>query len=430
MAMKDPISTGQAAGEQHHQRLPHAAQMSVLTEIKPLQVCKPLKSPAKSLSRSGTGSSAAGVGVVKSRSQRIVKQGLRRQEVTHHRRGGSRDSVVTGAQTPTQIVTQKPRRLLGETMTMLQTSGFFPETTDAVGQSEDSNVSRRVVLAMRCMDKDLPDNPNSIAPTPTELYRSSRNSFLMARKSRAGSDSSEQSPLSAIADTDAKPNNPPASAPQVASTLDDVSPHRLTTILEYKALSENSPPPSGTATPIVTQIHLQGGSVVTVTPPEMTAWQRFIYIQGPVRLPKPVILPRKDSVASMEPFQEAIDWLYQNALFVPRRRSDDAIVDDVLEFFDDFGFTDIGFGSDLLAIQQAEGATEDDTMDVDEVNERIERSTTPSGFSPAGDVSQIEKVVAKDVVEASMTKAILFAELPPVDNEETLRAREIARLSQ
>lgn len=136
----------------------------------------------------------------------------------------------------------------------------------------------------------------------------------------------------------------------------------------------------------------------------------------------------------MEPFQEAIERVYQNALFVPRRRSDDAIVDDVCEFFDDFGFGDVGFGGDLLAIEQAEGANEDDVMDVDELEETIERFTTPPGFPTANDISPIEKVVAKDVIEASIAKAPPVSEppvpLPPVDNEETLRARGIARLSQ
>jgi hypothetical protein len=137
----------------------------------------------------------------------------------------------------------------------------------------------------------------------------------------------------------------------------------------------------------------------------------------------------------MEPFQEAIDRVYQDALFVPRRRSDDAIVDDVCEFFDEFGFGDIGFGSDLLMIEQAEGADDADEMDVDELEETIERFTTPPCFPHASDdISLIEKVVAKDVIEASIAKAVLVPEptvpLPPVDNEETLRARGIARLSQ
>jgi hypothetical protein len=455
MAMKDPISIGQTAGEQR-QRPPHrsraatapAAEMSVLTGIKPLQVRKPVKSPVKSSSRNGTGSSKIAPGdqktvvtsptrniVAVSRAQRIAKQGIRRQTVTHHRRGSSGNSVKTGAQkqtrSPTQLVAPRPRKVKGEKMALLQTSGFSSQ--NQVGQSNSPRLQTQVVSATKFIDKDLPDTPNSIAPTPTELYQPSRNSLLLARKARASVDSAKRSPLSVITDTDSQANILPSSAP--ASASDEISPHRLTTILEYKTLSENSPPASGTTTPIATQIHLRGGSVVTVTPPELTAWQRSIYIQGPIRLPKPVILPRKDSVASMEPFQEAIDRVYQDALFVPRRRSDDAIVDDVCEFFDDFGFGDIGFGSDLLAIEQAEGANDDDVMDVDELEETIERFTTPPGFPHAvDDISPIEKVVAKDVIEASIAKAVVVPEpsvpLPPVNNEETLRARGIARLSQ
>lgn len=452
--MKDPISIGQTAGEQR-QRPPHrsraatapAAEMSVLTGIKPLQVHKMVKSPVTSSLQNGTGSSKTTPGgqkagvtsptrsiVAVSRAQRIAKQGIRRQTATHHRRGSSGNSARSGAQkqtrSPAQLMAPRARKAKGEIMTLLQTSGFSSDIPTSADQSKGPRLQTQVVSATRFIDKDLPDTPNSIAPTPTELYQPSRNSLLMARKDRSSVDSAIRSPLSVITDTDGKLNSS-----STVSASDEISPHRLSTILEYKALSENSPPASGTATPIATQIHLRGGSVVTVTPPELTAWQRSIYIQGSIRLPKPVILPRKDSVASMEPFQEAIDRVYQDALFVPRRRSDDAIVDDVCEFFDDFGFGDIGFGSDLLAIEQAEGAHEDDVMDIDELEEIIERFTTPPGFPHAADdISPIEKVVAKDVIEASIAKALVVPEpsvpLPPVDNEETLRARGIARLSQ
>jgi hypothetical protein len=459
MAMKDPISIGQTAGEQH-QRPPHrsraatapANQISVLTGIKPLQVRKPLKSPVMSSSRNGTGSSKITAGghivavtspkrsiMAVSRSQRVAKQGIRRQTVTHHRRGSSGSSATMGAQkqtkSPTQILTPKPRRAKGETMNMLQTSGFFPDAPTTASPSKGLNVQTQIMSATRFMDKDLPDTPNSIALTPTEMYQPSRDSLLLARKSRSSTASTQRSPLS-VADVDVQSDSssapPPAITPAPAS--DDLSPHRLTTILEYKALSESSRPASGTVTPTATQIHLRGGSVMTVTPPEMTAWQRSLYLQGPIRLPKPVILPRKDSVASMEPFQEAIDLVYQNALYISRRRSDDAIVDDVCEFFDDFGFGDVVFEGDLLAIEQAEGANDDEVEEVDELEDTIERFTTPSGFPPAGEISPIEKVVAKDVVEASMAKAVVVVEpsvpLPPVNNEEMLQARGIARLSQ
>lgn len=141
----------------------------------------------------------------------------------------------------------------------------------------------------------------------------------------------------------------------------------------------------------------------------------------------------------MEPFQEAIDRVYQSALFVPRRRSDDAIVDDICEFFDDFGFEDAECEGGLLAVEPEE-VNEIEEMDVDGENDttgiETERFTTPPGFPQHGDLSPIEKVVAKDVVQTTMTKPPppVIAEppepLPPVNNEETLRARGIARLAQ
>jgi hypothetical protein len=311
---------------------------------------------------------------------------------------------------------------------MLQTSEFYPDTNDVV--------HTEIPAAASFVDRDLPDTPNSIAPTPTELYEPSHAPFGEVRKGRINSASTLRSPLSVVSDTNAKSNSSPApqSTPNGQS---DGLPHHLATIQEYKSFSENSPPASGTATPVATQIHLRGGSVVTVAPPELTAWQRSIYIHGPIRLPKPVILPRKNSVASMEPFQEAIDRVYQSALFVPRRMSDDAVVDDVCEFFDDFGFDDIGSEGGLLAVEQIGSLDDDDVMDVDELDETLEQYTTPPGFQSAGDVSPVERLVAKDVVEASMSRALVSpiilepnVPLPPVKNEETLRARGIARLSQ
>lgn len=449
MAMEDPISIGQAPGEQQFPPQPSQAAtapsgLSVLTGVQPLQIRKAAKSPARSLSRSGTGSSKiasasekgsavtspAKTRPVVGRAQRIAKQGLRRQVVTH-RRGISGVSVELAAaqkKPKTPIESPRPCKANGATLAMLQTSDFYPDANDVVHS--------QIPAPPRFIDKDLPDTPNSIATTPTELYEHSHAPFAEMRKGRTNSSTMMRSPLSVVSDTDAKSNSSPAPQPP-PNAASDVLTHRLATIQEYKSLSENSPPASGTATPVATQIHLRGGSVVTVTPPELTAWQRSIYIHGPIRLPKPVILPRKNSVASMEPFQESIDRVYQDALFVPRRRSDDAVVDDVCEFFDDFGFDDIGSEGGLLAVEQSGVFDENDAMDVNELDEPLERFTTPPGFQSVGDVSPVERLVAKDVVEASMSKPLVppiimepTVPLPPVETEETLRARGIARLSQ
>ena len=444
MAMKDPITIGQGEQQFPPQPLQEAKEpeeLSILTGIQPLQVRKATKSPAKSLLRSGTGSSKAIAGgekessatsparpiVAVSKAQRIAKQGLRRQAATH-RRGNLGVSVrLARAQKKprTPIVSPQPRKGNGETLALLQTSDIYPDVNEVVHSEIPASAS--------FVDRDLPDTPNSIAPTPTKLYEHSHAPFGESRNGRKNGGTALRSPLSVVSDTNAKSNSTPA-PPNAAS---DGLPHRLATIQEYKPFSENSPLPSGTATPVATQIHLRGGSVVTVTPPELTAWQRSIYIHGSIRLPKPVILPRKNSVASMEPFQEAIDRVYQDALFVPRRRSDDAVLDDVCEFFDDFGFDDIGSEGGLLAVERPWSFDGDEMMDVDELDGSMERFTTPPGFQSAGDVSPIERLVAKDVVEASMSKPLLSpiilepnVPLPPVETEETLRARGIARLSQ
>jgi hypothetical protein len=445
MAMKDPIPIGQ--GEQQFPPQPLQAatepeKSSILTGIQPLQVRKSTTSPAKSLSQSGTGSSKTIAGVktaspamsparpvvALSKAQRIARQGLRRQIATHRRGSlGASVRLARAQKKPkTPIVSPQPRKGNGETFALLQTSDFFPDANEVVHSEIPAHAS--------FIDRDLPDTPNSIAPTPTELYEPSHAPFGGVLKSRTNSGSALRSPLSVVSDTNAKSNSLPTqpSPPNAASDG-----HRLATIQEYKSFSENSPPRSGTATPVAMQIQTRGGSVVTVTPPELTAWQRSIYIHGPIRLPKPVILPRKNSVASMEPFQEAIDRVYQDALFVPRRRSDDAVVDDVCEFFDDFGFDDIGSEGGLLAVERSGSFGPDDVMDVDELDGSIERFTTPPGFQSAGDVSPVERLVAKDVVEASMSRPLsspMIPEpnvpLPPVETEETLRARGIARLSQ
>jgi hypothetical protein len=439
MAMKDPITIDQGEQQFPPQPLQTATEpeeSSVLTGIQPLQVRKATKSPAKSLFQSGTGSSnvtASGEEgslatspakpvVAVSRAQRIAKQGLKRQAATHRRGNLGVSARLAAAQKrhKTPIVSPQPRKGNGETLAMRQTSDYFPDANEVVHTQIPASAS--------FIDRVLPDTPNSIGPTPTELYEPSRAPFGEVRKGRTAL----RSPLSVVSDTNAKSNSSPArqSPPDAASDG-----HRLATIQEYKSHSENSPPPSGTATPVATQIQTRGGSVVTVTPPELTAWQRSIYIHGPIRLPKPVILPRKNSVASMEPFREAIDRVYQDALFVPRRRSDDAVVDDVCEFFDDFGFDDIGSEGGLLAVEQSGSFGADDVMDVDELDGSIERSTTPPVFQSGGDVSPVERLVAKDIVETSMSRPlvspmILEPNLPPVETEETLRARGIARLSQ
>ena len=126
-------------------------------------------------------------------------------------------------------------------------------------------------------------------------------------------------------------------------------------------------------------------------------------------------------MASLEAFQEAIAQVYQEALNIPRRRSDDACVDDVCEFLDDFGFDEVSYEGDILAAEE---------ILLDEVKEEpVEDKdgfVTPSAEEP----SPVEKVLAQEIVHVmAKPSPVPKPHIPPIQNEETLRAKGIARLS-
>lgn len=279
----------------------------------------------------------------------------------------------------------------------------------------EAKVGPILPVPFHLMNKDLPATPTSIMATPTEMYHVIPPQPTRPAVRSPKAKNKKRSPLSPISTTHAKTNS-------VVRRKEDTSPSRLSAIPELTARSENSPVSSGLSTPIETQIHLRNGSVVTVSPPEMTAWKRSHYIQGPIKLPKPVIVPRKNSMASLEAFQQVVDQVYQEALNIPRRRSDDAVVDDVCEFFDEFGFDEINFEGDILTA---------DEMIIDEIME--ESGQDSAGFStspPDEDPSPVEKVLAQEIVHfLARPSPVPKPPIPPVENEETLRAKGIARLT-
>lgn len=205
--------------------------------------------------------------------------------------------------------------------------------------------------------------------------------------------------------------------------FDQTSPSKLVAIPEAAAAAKEKQPPSPVAAaPVATQIHLRNGSIVTLTPPELTAWQPAVYLHGPIKLPKPTIMPRKNSVATLDPFQDAIERLYQDALTIPRRRSDDAVVDDICDFFDAFGFDIINFaGDNFLDTDFGIGEVRNLTLDT-------ETFSTPP-MEPVA-VSPVEAIIANDMLDQWSRPHSPSLQAPPVENEETLRARGIARLSR
>ncbi|EMC93408.1 hypothetical protein BAUCODRAFT_37092 [Baudoinia panamericana UAMH 10762] len=314
------------------------------------------------------------------------------------------------------------RRAKGETMSMLLDAGFFPLDSSSVRKRAFANlhVKPPPPSPSPYLDKELPDTPDSIAATPTEVYPGEKQRVLPPIPKVRKTVKPRRSPLAPVVTTSGRANG--SAGPLVDPTV------RLSSIPESMSVTENSPPPSassGVTTLVATQLHLKGGSVLTVTPPELTAWERHVYIQGAIRLPKPAIMPRKNSIASLEPFQDVIEHVYQHALHVPRRRSDDAVVEDICEWFDAFGFEDIAYRGDVRMLDYNDIGEVDDLGNV--IGPTDKGYSTPSSEPTA---SPLQKGMAREVVAALKSPMPPQPPIPPVETEETLRARGIARLSQ
>lgn len=302
--------------------------------------------------------------------------------------------VLKKATTSVMPWRKKPK---GETMSMLIDSGFFPVQEYIYKKDEypssASSPSKRNQLALNILVKDLPlDRPSSILKTPTEFYhgnalslrRSVRNNHGKSFGSRrrilnaASVSSSQISPTTIVSRTlDAPPLSPsnPASpmtpltptkalATLTGGTLLPPSPSSPRSgqpspgILEVIPEDGNifvtptsTPPIRSTPTPeapalpepIASEIHLNSGTILTVQTPEMTAWKRSVYIQGPIKLPSPAIVPRKDSIATLEPFQDSL-----TNVPIPRRKSEDAAADDICSWYGSWNHEAVSFAFDAF----------------------------------------------------------------------------------
>lgn len=319
----------------------------------------------------------------------------------------------SSSKVPLQALAKNKRPHWEETKRMHVDTALLPEKLaikkgHMVSRSRSSQPPRvNLPPRLSFIEKDLPGTPNMLPRTPTELLPRSpttpKDSGLL--KSRR-SGIIGRSPLSQVS----------LNHGQAKNTGDPVlHGSGLKAISEDSDNSENMPAEVSPTIPTATQIHLRGGSVVTVTPPELTAWRRTYYLHGPIKLPKPAIAPRKNSVASLEAFQDVVDDLYQHSLAIPRRESDDAVSEDICDFFDDFGFDPVSFGGDILAKP---------VVQLDMVHEEEDESDV--------EASPIEVVIAKEVLESMnrLRSDNAPTVLKPLETSETLRARGIARLSR
>lgn len=295
----------------------------------------------------------------------------------------------------------------GETMSMLLDSGFFPvqefiyEKNDTPPSSATRSPSKRNQLALNILVKDLPtERPSSILNTPTNFYQQGHISLRRSTRSTqrrslgprrriltaASVSSSQGSPLSitqsSVTATPQSPTSPttpltptkalaaltagmlfpPSPGSDGSPKSGQPSPGILEVIPEdtYNAVihSTTSPLshtsirsiPEAPALPDATgsEIHLSSGTVLMVKTPESTAWRRSVYIQGPIKLPTPAVVPRKGSIATLDPFQDVL-----SNTPIPRRKSEDTCLDDICDWYETWKYDAVSFAGDEFTLDTA-----------------------------------------------------------------------------
>ncbi|KAJ9648531.1 hypothetical protein H2199_001386 [Coniosporium tulheliwenetii] len=173
----------------------------------------------------------------------------------------------------------------------------------------------------------LPVTPESVAITPIEMYSPGQPHPLRLQ-------STQRTALRPVT-----PNGHRAMAFPITPIATDLA--------SLSMLASLSEPPSADSnaeySPGGTAIKLRSGSVLTVITPEQNAWQRSLYMHGPVRLQKPAVLLKKNSIASLDAFQDALESHEEET---SRRPSDDTSLDDLVDFMDSFGFELVSFELD------------------------------------------------------------------------------------
>lgn len=268
-----------------------------------------------------------------------------------------------------------------------------------------------------------PDTSPVVSPTDLSEATWARKTSRWGRQRRSGN--LGRSGLSQITESETNAN-----AKENGTTETDPTSRcpRLPLVTDDTAMKENhSPAVSDMNCSVVTGMHSRGGSVATVTtPPEATAWRRgSIYLHGPIRLEKPAVMPKKNSIASLEPFQEVVEDVYQHALAVPRRRSDDAVVDEICDFFDDYG---LDIGADCEGSRRSISVV--DSRELTGAGDPLKQHSRTLSTEPSA--SPVEVVIAQEVLyhtAKSRPRTPPTLVMPPVETAERLRARGIARMS-
>ncbi|CAD0049451.1 unnamed protein product [Aureobasidium pullulans] len=218
-------------------------------------------------------------------------------------------------------------------------AGFIYEKNDS--SPSTTSPSKRKQLALSILVKDLPtERPSSILMTPTNFYQqgslSLRRSTRNNQRRSMGSDGSPKSGQPSPGILEVIPEDSGAVAHRVPSSASTISP-------------KSSPEAPALPEAIASEIHLSSGTVLMVKTPETTAYRRSIYIQGPIKLPTPAVVPRKGSIATLDPFQDSL----ANAP-IPRRKSEDMAADDICDWYDTWGFDSVSFALDEFTLDETD----------------------------------------------------------------------------
>ncbi|KAL2352152.1 hypothetical protein BJ546DRAFT_952038 [Cryomyces antarcticus] len=279
---------------------------------------------------------------VSSRKRGVQFAGVQRSPSTKSKKsrssGGSGRSIDLEKLLSQVDVVVRRRRATGESMADLLEAGFFP-VKDRMSIRPRGVIGGLRGISLYMTDKELPPTPG-VAHSPVEMLAKSPRKHRRPLVRRPDSQRSKRkSPLPSISATQAKAEI--ASSP-LRQELRSISPATLL----GTALDSATPPLEVKSEHMTKTIYLRSGSIVTVTLPELTAWQRSLYIQGPIKVSLPLISSRKGSLASLKPFQETVDQVYQHALINPRRASDESVMDDICDYFDSFNFERVAFDFD------------------------------------------------------------------------------------
>ncbi|KAF1989672.1 hypothetical protein K402DRAFT_401777 [Aulographum hederae CBS 113979] len=175
-------------------------------------------------------------------------------------------------------------------------------------------------------DMDLPPTPASTQKTPMELYQPRPKT-------------PRRTPLASTTTNPRKPKFFPLTP--IANDLASLA------VMAEVPTSGLSIPDKDQRAAVARALRLRSGSVLTVIPPERTAWQRSMYIPGPIRIQQPYTQPAalNFSMGGVDVFGNEIE---PTGTLSPRRTSEDSTIDDLVGYFDSFGFAPISCEHDLF----------------------------------------------------------------------------------